>query len=240
MKAVILAGGRGTRLLPYTTVLPKPLMPVGDRPILDIVMRQLRRDGFTEITLAVSYLAELLMAYFGDGARFGLSIRYSREEKPLGTAGPLGLVDGLTEPFLLMNGDILTDLDFGAMVEAHRKENRLATVAVCRRSTTVDQGVVQFDAASRLTDYAEKPTTRFWVSMGAYVFDPRVLGYIRAGDRLDVPDLLKALVTEGETVHCHLHEGTWLDIGCREDYDRAVEQLDRLRPGLLPGLGLAE
>ena len=137
MKAVILAGGRGSRLLPYTTVLPKPLMPVGDRPILDIVMRQLRRHGFTEVTLAVSYLAELLMAYFGDGARYGLSIRYSMEEKPLGTAGPLGLVDGLTEPFLLVNGDILTDLDFGAMLEAHRTEGRLAPVAVCRRSATV-------------------------------------------------------------------------------------------------------
>jgi len=138
MKAVILAGGRGTRLAPYTTILPKPLMPIGDKPILDIVIRQLRYYGFTDITLAVGYLAELLVAYFGDGDRFGVTIRYSREEQPLGIAGPIALVDGLDEPFLVMNGDVLTTLNFSELMAFHRSSGAIATIATYPRSVKID------------------------------------------------------------------------------------------------------
>lgn len=140
MRAVILAGGRGTRLAPYTTILPKPLMPIGDKPILDIVIRQLRHYGFTDITLAVGYLAELLMAYFGNGDRFGVNIQYSREEQPLGTAGPIALVDGLVEPFLVMNGDVLTTLNFRELMAYHRSSDAIATIATYSRSVKIDLG----------------------------------------------------------------------------------------------------
>jgi NDP-mannose synthase len=234
MKAVVLAGGRGTRLLPYTTVFPKPLMPIGDKPILDVVIRQLRRHGFTEITLAVGHLAELLMAYFGDGERFGVTIRYSREEQPLGTAGPLALVEGLTESFLVMNGDILTALDYGAMFEAHRRGGQIATLAVFPRSVKSDFGVVEFDAAGALTQYLEKPTHDYWVSMGVYVFDPRVREHIAPNERLDLPDLLQRLRSRGESVRCHVYQDYWLDIGRVEDYQQAVVDFERLRDRFLP------
>jgi NDP-mannose synthase len=234
MKAVVLAGGRGTRLLPYTTVFPKPLMPIGDKPILDVVIRQLRHYGFTEITLAVGHLAELLMAYFGDGERFGVTIRYSREEQPLGTAGPLALVEGLTEPFLVMNGDILTALDYGAMFEAHRRGGQIATLAVFPRSVKSDFGVVEFDAGGALTQYVEKPTHHYWVSMGVYVFDPRVREHIAPNERLDLPDLLQRLRSRGESVRCHVYQDYWLDIGRVEDYQQAAADFERLRDRFLP------
>lgn len=235
MKAVILAGGRGTRLAPYTTVLPKPLMPVGDRPILDIVVRQLRHYGFDDLTLAVGHLAELLMAYFGDGTRFGVRIRYSREEQPLGTAGPIGLVEGLDEPFLVMNGDVLTTLDFAAMMKEHRETGAVATIGAFRRSVKVDLGVIEFDERRQLTQYIEKPTHQYWVSGGVYAFDPKVRGLLKPGERMDLPDLVRSLAAGGETVRCHVHEGYWLDIGRIEDHQRAAEDFMAHRAEFLPG-----
>jgi NDP-mannose synthase len=235
VKAVILAGGLGTRLLPYTTVLPKPLMPVGDRPILDIVVRQLRHYGFDEITLALGHLAELLMAYFGDGSRFGVRIRYSREESPLGTAGPIGLVEGLDEPFLVMNGDVLTSLDFAAMMAEHRATGAAATVGAFRRSVKIDLGVIEFDERRRLTRYIEKPTHHYWVSGGIYAFDPSVRTLLPPGQRIDLPDLVRTLADRGEVVRCHLHEGYWLDIGRPEDHQRAAEDFAAHRAEFLPG-----
>jgi NDP-sugar pyrophosphorylase family protein len=129
MQAVILAGGKGRRLRPYTTVLPKPLMPLGDMPIIEVVLRQLAASGFDQVTVAVGYLAELLMAYCGDGSKFGLELRYSREEEPLGTAGPLALIDGLDDTFLVMNGDVLTSLDLRGLVQQHRASGAAATTA---------------------------------------------------------------------------------------------------------------
>src|SRR6185295_8537341 len=205
--AVILAGGRGTRLAPYSTVLPKPLMPIGEKPILEIVIRQLCRHGFTDITLAVGYMAELLMAYFGDGQRFGVRLRYSREEQPLGTAGPMGLVDDLAERFLVMNGDVLTGLDYRRLAAAHEMSGAIGTIATYPRQVKIDLGVIEHDEQHRLTDYIEKPTLNYLVSMGIYMFDRRVLGFIEPGERLDLPDLVKRLVTAGETMHCHAHEG---------------------------------
>ena len=235
MKAVVLAGGLGTRLLPYTTVLPKPLMPVGDRPILDIVVRQLRHYGFDDVTLAVGHLAELLMAYFGDGSRLGVRIRYSREEKPLGTAGPLALVDGLDEPFLVMNGDILTTLDLAGLMAEHRTTGAAATVGTFRRSVKIDLGVIEFDERRQLTRYVEKPTHHYWVSGGVYAFDPAVRALLRRGERTDLPDLVRALVERGDVVRCHVHRGYWLDLGRVEDHQRAGEDFLAHRSEFLPG-----
>jgi len=235
VKAVILAGGLGTRLAPYTTVLPKPLMPVGDRPILDIVIRQLRHYGFDEITLAVGHLAELLMAYFGDGSKLGVRVRYSREETPLGTAGPIGLVEGLDEPFLVMNGDVLTTLDFAAMMAEHRLSGAAATVGAFRRSVRIDLGVIEFDERRQLTQYLEKPTHHYWVSGGVYAFDPKVRSILSPGERTDLPDLVRGLAARGETVRCHVHEGYWLDIGRIEDHQRAAEDFAAHRSEFLPG-----
>lgn len=235
MKAVILAGGRGTRLAPYTTILPKPLMPVGDKPILDIVIHQLRYYGFTEITLAVGYLSELLMAYFGDGSRFGVSIRYSHEDQPLGTAGPIALIEDLDEPFLVMNGDVLTTLDFGDLMRFHREGDAAATITTYQRSVKIDLGVIEFDEEARLARYIEKPTHHYHVSMGIYAFNPTVRDSIPRGQRLDLPDLMLQLMDKGETVRCYRCEGYWLDIGRIDDYQQAVTDFEKNRALFLPG-----
>lgn len=234
MRAVILAGGKGTRLAPYTTVLPKPLMPVGDVPILEVVIRQLRHYGFDRITLAVGHLAELLMAYCGDGAKFGVQIDYSREERPMGTAGALGLVPDLNETFLLMNGDVLTTLNYAALVEYHRAQGGLVTIACNRRGVHVDLGVLESDSHNRLVEYIEKPTLHYHASMGIYVFEPEALRHIQPGQPLDFPDLIRRLLAEGCDVVTYPYDGYWLDIGRPDDYAQAASDFDRLREQLVP------
>lgn len=220
MKAVLLAGGKGTRLAPYTTVFPKPMMPIGDQPIMEILVRQLKQHGFTEIVLAVGYLSELLVSYFGDGSKYGVKITYSREERPLGTAGPLALIGGLDETFLVMNGDILTSLDFGRFLERHRAQRRLVTVAVHDREVKLDYGIVQHDGRG-IGQYLEKPTYHYSVSMGIYLFEPAALKQIKKGEPLDLPDLLKGLIAKGETVAVYQSADYWLDIGRHDDYEKA-------------------
>ena len=232
-RAVILAGGRGTRLAPYTTVLPKPLMPVGDVAILEVMLRQLRQHGVRRVTMAVGHLAELLMAYLGDGSRFGLTVDYSREEKPLGTAGPLKIIPDLGATFLVMNGDILTTLDYSALVEWHLRQGAAATISVFRRPVQIDLGIVKMDETNRLTDYIEKPTLHYEVSMGIYVFEPRVLTHIPSNDYLDFPTLVRKLMAAGEKVCGYPHEGYWLDLGRKEDYEQAVEDFERMRSEFL-------
>lgn len=234
-RAVILAGGRGTRLAPYTTVLPKPLMPVDNMAIIEVMLRQLQHHGLRQATIAVGYLAELLMAYLGDGSKLGLAIDYSREDKPLGTAGPLKLVAGLDRTFMIMNGDILTSLDYSALVDYHHRQQATATVAVFARPVTIDLGVVQLNAAHRLVDYIEKPTLHYQVSMGICVCEPTVLRYIPPDTYYDFPTLIKTLMQAGEPVLGYPHEGYWLDLGRKEDYERAVEDFVRMRAAFLPG-----
>jgi len=234
MKALVLAGGRGTRLAPYTMMLPKPLLPIGDKPILDIVIRQLRYHRFNDITLAVGYLAELLMAYFGDGERFGASIKYSREEQPLGTAGPIALVSNLNDRFLVMNGDVLTALDYTDMLANHRASGAIGTAAVYPRSVKIDLGVVEYDEQYRLTTYIEKPTHHYRASMGIYIFEPRVLHFIPKNQRLDLPDLVANLVAAGEIMNCYPYDGYWLDIGRPDDYAQAAADFETISAQLLP------
>jgi NDP-mannose synthase len=233
LRAVILAGGKGTRLAPYTTVFPKPLMPVGDMPILELLIRQLEHAGIDRVTLAVGHLSSLLMAYFQDGAQLGLPIDYSVEREPLGTAGPLGLVEGLDETFLVMNGDLLTDLDFQAMIDAHRRRGVVATIGIYERLVTIDLGVVETTHDNLITGYIEKPTNRFLVSMGVYVLEPAVLSLIPRLVPFDLPDLVRRLLTGGEAVAGFLHPGYWLDIGRPDDYQRAQEDAVEIQRMLL-------
>jgi len=233
MHAVILAGGKGTRLRPYTTVLPKPLMPIGDMPVLEVVLRQLKQNGFDQVTLAVSYLGELIEAYCGDGSRFGLDLSYSHEDKELSTAGPLKLVKGLTDTFLTMNGDILTTLDYRALLEHHRREKAAATIALHRRTVRIDYGVIENDDEGRLVHYIEKPEYHYQVSMGVNVFEPWVLDYIGDGERLTIPDLMLRLKDNGKTVSTFESDCLWLDIGRPEDHEKAVELFDSMRATFL-------
>ena len=229
MKAIILAGGKGTRLKPYTAVFPKPLVPIDDMPILEVVIRQLGFHGIADITMAVGHLAELLMAYFGDGSKLGVRITYSREDKPLGTSGPLALIPDLTDTFLVMNGDVLTTLDYGDLVAYHRREGATATIAMHERTVKIDLGVIETDAKDQLLAYIEKPSFSYRVSMGIYIFEPIVLQYIQPGKHLDFPDLIHLLLQNGEKVMGYPYTGYWLDIGRPDDYEQAVEEFTRLR-----------
>jgi NDP-sugar pyrophosphorylase family protein len=222
-QAVILAGGKGTRLRPFTSTLPKPLVPVGDLPIIAIVLRQLKHFGFTDVIISTGHLAELIEAYCGDGKRWGLKIRYVREDKPLSTAGALKLIRGLQPRFLTINGDLLTTLDFGKVYDAHRKNGDAAVVAVCERVRTVDFGVIELDAKDRLCAYTEKPSHRYLVSMGINVFDRGVLKLIKPGEALGIPDLISRIRAGGGTVRGFRNKAHWLDIGRPEDYETAQE-----------------
>jgi NDP-sugar pyrophosphorylase family protein len=233
---IILAGGLGTRLQPYTVVLPKPLMPVGDRPVLDIVIRQLRRDSFDRVTIATGYLAELIEAFFRNGEAYDIPIDYFREHEPLGTVGALALMDGLDEDFMVMNGDVLTDMSYSRILEDHRANDAIATIAVRRHPVQVSLGVMLFEDEdpTRLKHYVEKPTLNYQASMGVYCFSPRALSYIEPGERLDFPDLILRLLEAGEVVRAWPSADFWLDIGRPEDYETAQDDFERLKARLLP------
>jgi len=224
MRAIVLAGGQGRRLRPYTVVLPKPLMPLGEKPILQIVVEQLRSNGFDHLTFAVGYLAELIEAYFGDGSRFGVSIDYSREDKPLGTAGPIGLVDNIDDDFLVMNGDILTNLNYAAFMQAHKQSGAICTVASFQKAVPISLGVLELDDQRRVTGYIEKPTLHYPVSTGIYCFRPDVFSHITPNEYCDLPDLIRKFIAEDERVQTWPLEGFWLDIGRPEDYEKAMEE----------------
>jgi NDP-sugar pyrophosphorylase family protein len=225
------------RLRPYTAVLPKPLMPVGDRPVLDIVIRQLRHHAFDKVTIATGYLAELIEAFFRDGAAHGIDIDYHREHSPLGTAGAIGSITGLEEPFLVMNGDVLTDIDYTDLMEQHLRTDAAATIATITRDIQVSLGVLHFadpGHPDRLTSYEEKPHFEFEASMGIYAFSPRICNYMQEDEHLDFPDLIKRLLEAGESVCAYRSDCYWLDIGRHDDYEQALEEFERMRDRLIP------
>jgi len=223
VKAVILAGGKGTRLRPYTTVLPKPLMPIGERPILEILIRQMSAKGFKDIIVTTGYLAELIMTFLGDGSKFGVKIKYSKEANPLGTAGGLGFIkDDLSGDFLMVNGDLLTTLNFADLVDYHRKNQAVATIALKKRQIHIDFGVIELEGSTNnIKGYAEKPTMESFVSMGVYVLNTDVLKYIKPDEYLDFPNLIQILMAAGQTVKGYVFDGYWLDIGRPDDYEKA-------------------
>ncbi|HEV8247968.1 MAG TPA: sugar phosphate nucleotidyltransferase [Polyangiaceae bacterium] len=233
MQAVILAGGKGTRLYPYTVTFPKPLVPIGDLPIVEIMLRQLRAAGLRDVTISVGHLAELLIAYLGDGSKLGLRIGYVREDKPLGTIGPLWLVQNLPDDFLLMNGDVLTDLDYAKLFQGHVDSGAAVSISTYKRDVKIDLGVLVCDGA-RVTDYIEKPTYSYEVSMGVYVLNRRVLSHIPRGEYFDFPMLIKELIARGEFVRAVPFDGLWLDIGRPSDYEEAQNVFSTLRERLLP------
>ncbi len=234
MKAVVLAGGKGARLAPYTTILPKPLMPIGEMPILEVMLLQMREAGITDVVLTVGHLSELLRAFFKDGSQLGINITYSYEKCPLGTAGPIGLVDGLDGTFLVSNGDVLTTLSLRELIQFHREQKAIATIASHRRQTKIDLGVIQKDGNCRITGYIEKPVYDFLVSMGVYVFEPAVLPYIQRNEYLDFPDLVKNLIAAGERVVGYEFNGYWEDLGRPDDYARASKDFETMRDQFLP------
>ncbi len=234
MHAVILAGGKGTRLKPYSTILPKPLMPIGEMPILEVVMRQLRWAGFKDVTIAVGYLAELLQAFFGNGERLGLDIRYSMEDRPLGTVGPLKIINDLPQTFLMMNGDILTNLNYQDLVSFHKQQNALLTIATYERQVKVDFGVLEADENGFLSRYVEKPTLDYSVSMGIYVFNREALKYVPDGKYFDFPELVQTLIGHGERVASYPFDGYWLDIGRPDDYAKAANEFEEKQHEFLP------
>lgn len=235
MEALILAGGLGTRLSPYTAILPKPLMPVGQMPILELIIRQLRYYGVDHVTLAVSYLGTLLQAYFGDGSRLGVKVDYQWEDHPLGTAGAISLFNPEEDDFLVMNGDILTTLNYQALFSAHKSKKSLATIASFEKKVKIDLGVLEIDEQGTLLDYVEKPIKTYMVSMGINVFNKKVLEYLKAEDYIDIPELMLLLKDKGERIYCYSEPCEWYDIGRVEDFAMAQqlvqERLDQFLPG---------
>jgi NDP-sugar pyrophosphorylase family protein len=230
-QAVIMAGGKGTRLHPYSALFPKPLMPLGDMPILELLLRRLSRAGITDAILAVNHLRHLIEAYCGDGSKFGLRVRYCDEDKPLGTAGALGnMIDQLDENFIVSNGDLLTSMDLEAMAQQHLDTHADASIGVFERENKIDFGLIEFDAEKRLCAYREKPTSLYYVSMGIYILRREaVRPFIARGEYLDMPTLLLQMRSEKADVRCYHDECIWLDIGRPDDFALAQSMFERNR-----------
>ena len=237
-RAVILAGGLGSRLRPYTTVIPKPLMPLGEHPILEILLMQLSRQGFQRVDICIGYLGHLIRAVVGDGSAHGLKIVYHDEDRPLGTMGALANIDDVadSESVLMMNGDILTDINFADVVRSHEATGAAATICVTRRHVDMEFGVIETDARGDLREYHEKPSTDVLVSIGVNVVSGAALARLERGTRTDVPTFMERTRDAGERVHCHEISGFWLDLGRVDDY-QAASDLVAQDPSrfLLPG-----
>lgn len=233
MQAVILAGGKGRRLRPLTATIPKPLMPIDETPILEVVLRQLKYYGFKDIVIAVNYMADLIMAVFGKGEKLGLNISYSIEDKPLGTAGPLSLIENLDDNFLVMNGDLLTTINYADLFDNHISNKNDATISTYKKEVKIDLGVLKIED-DKFVDYIEKPTYHFDVSMGIYVFNKSALECVPKDERFDMPDLILKLRDEDKKVGCYNGDYYWLDIGRHEDYEQAVEIFEIRKNEFLP------
>lgn len=232
-RAIILAGGKGTRLLPYTVVLPKPLMPIGEFPILEVIVRQLVQHGFDHITMAVNHQAEIIRAFFQDGAKWGVKIDYSLEDRPLSTMAPLCLIRDLPENFMVMNGDILSDLDYAGFFDEHVRQSNIFTISAYMREQKVDYGVLEVDANHQLTGFKEKPLTGYLVSMGVYMANRSIMEFIPEGKSYGFDNLMLDLLAAGKPAAVRKFDGYWLDIGRPDDYIQAVEEFEQMKPRLL-------
>src|ERR1035438_6134251 len=230
MKAIILAGGMGTRLRSYTSVIPKPLVPVGETAIIEILLKRLKKFRVDEVYICLNHFAEIIRAFLGDGSRFGLKIIYSLEEQPLGTVAPIRLLNDLPEDFLVMNGDLLTDLDFAGLFDLHLKMKSLLTVSTFQRSTKIDFGVIESDPATkRVIGFREKPEYNFEVSMGVYVMNRNILSMVPYNRKFGFDDLMLTRSEERREISVYRFNGYWLDIGRPDDYEKAntdIEWLD--------------
>lgn len=230
MRAIILAGGKGVRLKPYTTLIPKPLVPLGgEKSVLELVVMQLARAGFTRVTLAVNHLSNLVIAYFGNGSKWGLSIDYSLEQKPLNTIGPLTLIRDLPDNFLVMNSDVLSNLDFKKFFKVHVNKNSQVSVAACQRNSIVDFGVLKYDSNNYLTGFHEKPVLRFEVSMGVYCFNRSIIRNLPKNKPYGFDQLMTDGIKNKNKIHVYPFKGFWLDIGRPEDYEYADEHYTEIK-----------
>jgi len=226
MRAIILAGGKGTRLRPFTAVIPKPLVPVGDRTILEILICRLKKEGITDLVLCVNHMSALIKAYFGDGGKWGVHIGYSEEEGFLGTVAPIKRVKDLPDDFLVMNGDLLTDLDFTEFYDCHLQNRALLTIATCKRTSQIEFGVIDVDKTQNVvTGFREKPVQEIDVSMGVYAFSKRVLHYVPGEKPFGFDDLVLTLLSEKRVINVYPFNGYWLDIGRPTDYDKANQDV---------------
>jgi NDP-sugar pyrophosphorylase family protein len=228
MQAVIMAGGNGSRLHPYTSILPKPLIPINDMPIIEIIVRQLRHYGFTRVSITLGHLAELIKVFLGDGSKYGLRIDYSIESMPLGTLSPLTLLDDLESTVLVMNADLLTTMDYRAFLDFHRAQQASVTIGMFQTLST-ELGVLETNGSCRLKQYKEKPQIKLNVSMGIYAFESRVLSYLPKNQPVPFPDFINRLIEDDENVIGYPFEGYWLDIGRHCDYDRALREFNQIR-----------
>lgn len=217
-----MAGGRGTRLAPYTTVLPKPLMPLSDRPVIDVVLRQLVRAGVDGVVISVGHLGSLIEAWVRSEADYGVPVSFLYEDRPLGTAGALRNIAAPEETFLALNGDILTTLSFAELASFHTSSGAIATMAVKERTVDVEYGIVHTDAHGSVVRLEEKPRLPYTVSMGVYAFEPAIIEHVEAGERIDFPDLLARAIAAGGRVAAYRFAGYWRDIGNRDDYEAAI------------------
>jgi NDP-mannose synthase len=233
MKAVIQAGGLGTRLKPYTMILPKPLMPIGNQPVLELLLKWLRRNGTRDAYITTGHLGHLIGAVCGDGSQWDMRIKYTRETFPLGTVGALTLLrDDLDGTFLMLNGDVLTDLDLNAFGVFHRRHGGLLSIAVARRKIHIDFGIIE-EQDGNVIGFREKPSLYHTVSMGIYCMEPEIIDYIPRGVAFGFDDLMFCLLGKNVDVHCYVHEGLWLDIGRVEDFQAAQEtDLEKYSPAL--------
>ncbi|EKR66047.1 nucleotidyl transferase [Leptospira weilii str. 2006001853] len=231
-RAIILAGGKGTRLRPYTTVLPKPLMPIGEYPILEVIVKQLVSSGFTHITMAVNHQAQLIQAFFQDGSKWNTKIDYSLEDKPLGTMGPLKLVSDLPSDFLVMNGDVLTDIDFSAFYKIHVESKSIFTISSKKRKQLIDYGVLETDGRGLLIGFREKPAQDYEVSMGVYMVNQAALDFIPKNSIFGFDHLMLKLIEINRPISVLPHEGYWLDIGRPDDYEKAIDEFETMKDTL--------
>jgi len=231
--AVILAGGKGTRLHPYTIAMPKPLVPVGDYPILEIILRQLAQKGFHHIIITVNHQADLIKTYFGSGEKWGLDIEYSLETKPLGTMGPLKTIKNLSDDFIVMNGDILTDLDYSVLLKNHIEQENIFTISGYLRQHMVDFGVLHVNQSGILIGFEEKPKLDYTVSMGVYAVSKEILGYIPENEYFGFDQLMLKLLAEHRKVKVQIFSGYWMDIGRPEDYQKATDDFNEKKGSFL-------
>ena len=235
MDAVVLAGGKGTRLAPYNTVFPKPMIPLGDRPILDIIIKQLDYYRFDRIILSVGYLAELIESYYKSACKRATrsKIEFVRENEPLGTVGALKLVENLNESFLVMNGDILTDMDFGKFMQFHKHHEGLLTIATYNKKVNLELGIMEVDKSHVIQSFQEKPTFNYLVSMGIYAYEPTVLEFIPNGKAFDFPQLVWDALDQKKKLVAYPSEDYWLDLGSHVDYGKAQDEFELMKSKLI-------
>jgi NDP-sugar pyrophosphorylase family protein len=234
MKAMILAGGMGTRLFPYTTVLPKPIMPIGEYSIIEIIIRQLKYYGFDDITISLGYLGDIVKAYLQDGGKFGVRINYVTEDEPLGTAGPLKKLSlcQLNKPILLMNGDILSDINYKELYEYHIKNKADFTIAAYNKEYKLQLGYLKTES-NKVIDYIEKPVNNYTISMGIYILEPYVISVVEKYCRMDVPDLVKELINKNMKVLTYDFNKYWLDLGTHLEYQKATDEFEKYKDVLI-------